>query len=272
DFTFEAWVKRASISNGYNAIVAKRHSNSVGFIWWITDGNTLRFFSVAGDLHYGSIVDTNWHHIAVTLDRDGYGVVYKDGVSVGSLDISGNTGSVTSTRLFSFGQQTQSASAFNQPFDGTIDEVRVSKTPRDSSWIKTEYNNHQYPGLFHDKGPEEVQLGVPIVSLPLPVNSATDVSLSLSELKFNLSHKDGTLMDYSVETSPDIGFDSDTGVGNGTKTVSVSSLSYSTVYTWFVNVTDGTHDVNITYTFTIEDIPDPWWNPSWEYRKPISID
>ncbi|MFE3846204.1 DUF2341 domain-containing protein, partial [Thermoplasmatota archaeon] len=272
DFTFEAWVKRASITNGYNAIVAKRHSNSAGFIWWLTDTNGLRFFSVAGNLQYGSIADTNWHHIAVTLDRDGYGVVYKDGVSVGSLDISGNTGSVSSPRLFSFGQQTQSASAFNQPFNGTIDEVRVSKTPRDSSWIKTEYNNHQYPGLFHNKGPEEVQLGVPIVSLPIPVNYATDVSILLTQLTFNLSHKDGTSMDYSVETSPSIGSGSDTGVGNGTKTVSVSGLSNSTVYTWFVNVTDGTHDVNITYTFTTEDIPDPWWNPSWEYRKPISID
>ncbi|MFE3845564.1 DUF2341 domain-containing protein, partial [Thermoplasmatota archaeon] len=274
DFTFEAWVKRASISNGYNAIVAKRHANDVGYIWWITDTNGLRFFSVAGNLQYGSIADTNWHHIAVTLDRDGYGVVYKDGVSVGSLDISGNTGSITSPRLFSFGQQTQSASAFNQPFDGTIDEVRVSKTPRDDSWIKTEYNNHQYPGLFHDLGPEELLINRPgpIVFDPIPENSAMDVSISLTELKFNLSQADGTSMDYSVETSPSIGSGSDTGVGNGTKTISVSSLSYNTIYTWFVNATDGTYDTNKTYTFTTEQATIPWWDNEWTYRRQINVD
>jgi len=68
-----------------------------------------------------------------------------------------------------------------------------------------------------------------------------------------LTDYQGDLMNYTVETSPDIGSGNGINVGNGRYTVSVSSsLNYSTTYIWRVSVTDGTHWTNITYMFTTE--------------------
>ncbi|MCK5112389.1 MAG: hypothetical protein KAQ84_02490, partial [Thermoplasmatales archaeon] len=64
----------------------------------------------------------------------------------------------------------------------------------------------------------------PIVSNPSPENGATDVSVNLSQLSFHLKDLQGDLMDYTVETSPDIGSGSSSGVGDGTYTVDVSNL------------------------------------------------
>ena len=78
-------------------------------------------------------------------------------------------------------------------------------------------------------------------------------------------------MNYTVNTVPDIGSDSQTSKINGTYTVSVSGLQYSTSYTWYVNVSDGTHWTNETFTFTTGAEPAVWWNPDWEYRKEIVV-
>jgi len=79
-------------------------------------------------------------------------------------------------------------------------------------------------------------------------------------------------MDYTVTTTPDVGSDSQTSLSNGTYNVGVSGLAYSTVYSWDVNVTDGTYWTNETYTFTTETEPTSWWDTGWLYRKNITID
>ncbi|MFE3846247.1 DUF2341 domain-containing protein, partial [Thermoplasmatota archaeon] len=85
---------------------------------------------------------------------------------------------------------------------------------------------------------------------PVPANDAVDVAITITDLTFNLVGHQGDPMDYSVETSPSIGSDSASGVGNNTYNVPVSGLAFDTVYTWFVNVTDGTYDSNKTFSFT----------------------
>jgi len=90
----------------------------------------------------------------------------------------------------------------------------------------------------------------PFVSDPVPPDGSDIVLVSLSQLSFTLTDYQGDPMDYTVETSPDIGSDSATGVGDGTYTVDVIGLDYSTEYTWYVNVTDGTYWKHETFTFT----------------------
>ena len=274
DFTFEAWVKRLS-TGAHHCIVCKRASTGVGYIWWIQNTNIMRFYAkpVGGtiDFHAGIISDSNWHHVAVTLDRDSVATVYVDGSSVDTEDISEDTGSISSTKFLAIGRQMRDDSS-SLTFDGTIDEVRVSQSVRNSSWIKTEYNNQLNPDEFFTINSEEQQPAIPIVSDPSPEDSAVDVSISLSKLSFSLSHKAGSSMNYSVETSPDVGSDSDTGVGNGTYNCTVSGITYDTTYSWYVNVTDGSNSVNKTYTFTTVQTPMPWWNTKWAYRKQITID
>jgi PKD repeat protein len=61
---------------------------------------------------------------------------------------------------------------------------------------------------------------------------------------------EGDAFDWTITTSPDIGSSSGSGESNGTKTCSVSGLTYLTTYTWFVNATDGINWTNLSYSFT----------------------
>jgi hypothetical protein len=113
----------------------------------------------------------------------------------------------------------------------------------------------------------------PIVYDPIPEDEKKFVSVNLSMLSFKLKDPQGDLMNYTVETSPDIGSGSGTGVGDGTYTVDVSGLDYLTNYIWYVNVTDGTYWKHKEFIFQTEPIMH--FNPfdeGWQYRKEITID
>jgi len=92
----------------------------------------------------------------------------------------------------------------------------------------------------------------PVQSNPNPSNGATDVSISLSQLSIDITDPDGDTFNWTIETSPNIGSSSGNNDNDGTKICNISGLQYSTTYTWYVNVTDGTDWTNQTYTFTTE--------------------
>ena len=102
----------------------------------------------------------------------------------------------------------------------------------------------------------------PTVSNPNPPDGATDIPTTLSQLSVTVEDPDGDLMNWTIETSPDVGSSSGTDDTNGTKTCSVSGLQPHTTYTWYVNVTDGTSWTNKTYTFTTLNSPPAISNPS----------
>jgi len=113
----------------------------------------------------------------------------------------------------------------------------------------------------------------PLISNPSPEDGERQVPSDLAELKFTIIDFQGDVMDYTVETSPNIGFKHETGVHNGSYSVPVSGLAQDTAYHWFVNVTDGTHPVSKTYSF-VTGFP-AQFNPfeyGWQYRKQITID
>ena len=139
----------------------------------------------------------------------------------------------------------------NNCINGIMDEVRISDTARDSNWITTSYMNQNNSGSFYNIS-NELAVGAPVISNIFPSNGAVAVSVSLSELSFNLTDYQGDSMNYAVSTSPDIGSDSVDNVYSGTFSVSVSDLSYDTTYEWNATVTDGVHSSNKTFTFTTE--------------------
>jgi hypothetical protein len=116
------------------------------------------------------------------------------------------------------------------------------------------------------------QIEPPFVSDPLPVDGDGWVSVDISELSFRLEDFQGDLMDYTVETVPNIGSCSATGVGDGTYSMDVSGLVYTTDYTWFVNVTDGKFWTRKVFVFKTQPILvfDPF-DEGWQYRKQITI-
>ncbi len=111
----------------------------------------------------------------------------------------------------------------------------------------------------------------PVVSSPSPLDGATNVPVSLSELGFTLTDYQHNPMNFTVTTNPNIGSANEINKGNGRYTLPINSLRYSATYTWTVTATDGTHWTNTTYTFATQTFY-PWWNNTWQYRKPITID
>ena len=43
----------------------------------------------------------------------------------------------------------------DREWDGTLDEARISNTPRSPDWLQTSYNNQSSPSTFYAKGSEE---------------------------------------------------------------------------------------------------------------------
>jgi len=89
----------------------------------------------------------------------------------------------------------------------------------------------------------------PSILNPSPKHNALFIPISTSNVSFDLTDHQGELMNWTVETQPDIGSGAGTNVPNGRYTVPISSLEYFTTYTWFVNVTDGTYWENKTFSF-----------------------
>jgi len=113
----------------------------------------------------------------------------------------------------------------------------------------------------------------PILTNPSPPNGERDVSMNLSQLKFTLKDYQSDTMDYTVQTSPNIGSAQGTDVHDGTYTIPINGLTYGATYHWYVNVTDGVYWTRKVFSF--ETGYPTQFNPfdyGWQYRKQITID
>ena len=93
------------------------------------------------------------------------------------------------------------------------------------------------------------------ITNPNPANNSNSVSYNQVNVSVYISDPEGDTFNWSIESYPDIGSNSSNGDSNGTKQAIISgNLSYQTVYTWYVNATDGDVTENKTYVFTVEDL------------------
>jgi hypothetical protein len=95
----------------------------------------------------------------------------------------------------------------------------------------------------------------PLLTEESPPNDSTGVQVSFSSLTIKIEDPDGDNFDWTIETSPNIGNNSGLNDTNGSKTCSISGLSYSTTYYWIVNAFDGTDWTNETYNFKTSSPP-----------------
>ena len=101
----------------------------------------------------------------------------------------------------------------------------------------------------------ETEQIAPIVTNPYPQNNEPFIPINLTKLKFDLSDPQGDHMDYTVETSPNIGSGSGTNVPAGTYIINITNnLDYLTNYKWFINATDGENWKHQIFTFITEPI------------------
>ena len=106
----------------------------------------------------------------------------------------------------------------------------------------------------------------PFLSNPNPADESLGISISFSSLSIMIQDPEGDHFNWMITTSPNVGSNTGTGASNGTKTCSISGLTSSMTYTWYVSVTDGFHWTNKTYIFTTAFNPD-----AWKYWKKITV-
>jgi len=264
--TVEAWV-RLDAKTDDSRVVLKYNGDAGWILWYDVGEDCWTVGARDGDIGYGKFTQSSpvigdWYHVVGVYDGSEVSI-FVDGV-LGAVQESLSSMSASPDNLF-IGKE------FVQGFmDGVVDEVRVSSIARNISWIQTQYYNQYNTSDFYDIGPQQTS-SMPVVFNESPADGSSMILISLSELRFNLSHTQGSVMNYTVETSPYIGGGVGQNVSNDSFSVAVSDLDYSTIYTWFVNVSDGSHWVNESFGFSTEAAPVPWWDSSWEYRKMISV-
>ncbi|MCH7535767.1 MAG: DUF2341 domain-containing protein, partial [Bacteroidetes bacterium] len=160
NLTISGWTKLESLPSVVGdqmGIASKWESGNLSYDLYIDDGpengadNVGRFkLTDNNSSHRDADGDTElsaatWYYLTAVYNSTDQRVYLN-----GSFDASGDNPSSHSTGIydgasqFSIGRQSSNANEM----DGLIDEVRISNTARDSSWIGTEYRNQNSPGTF----------------------------------------------------------------------------------------------------------------------------
>ncbi|MBL7939013.1 MAG: alkaline phosphatase family protein [Flavobacteriales bacterium] len=143
DFSIECNVKMPSSWSGDPVFVGNKDwdsGNNAGFVLSTTGtGHTWKFNLGDGtdriDLNGRPINDDQWHHLAVTCDRDGEARIFQDGLLMASVDMS-LIGDVNTPYPMCFGQD--GTTTYGIPLTGTLCDVRIWRKALDintvSSW------------------------------------------------------------------------------------------------------------------------------------------
>ena len=147
-------------------------------------------------------------------------------------------------------QQTNGSVDVSSPALVVWDYYSNASTPNTKYWWKvnaTDGSGGYHEEIYHFTTSVN---NPPDLSYENPIHLLTGVPTSLSAVNITIADEDGDPMDWSIETSPNIGSNSGNNEGNGSKSCSILGLIEGTIYYWYVNVTDGIMWTNETYSFT----------------------
>ena len=264
-FMVEAWIKMDDVTR--RQVIANKWTTATPQRAWFLDYESstsgLGFFVSQDGTNYPYYYANQfkptigaWYYIVAVWRSGQPAVFYVNGSQIPTSTAQGGTVASIYNNPSAPLDIGRSTYITGRNFDGVIDEVRISNSARSPEWISTCYNNQISTSNFYTVGPEESS-GAPIVSNPDPPDGAINVITSLSQLSFNLTDPNGDHMNFSVTTNPNIGSGSLTDQVNGIYSFTVSGLTYSTFYTWQLNVTDGVSWTNKTYTFNTQSPQSP---------------
>ena len=161
-FTVSAWIQPDFIqTNASDRDVVDKWGSSAGWRLWFKELKDDFKFKVRPGGGTTATITTNltWtagtpHFLVGTYDGTNVRI-YWDGVQENSKAASGTL--AANNADVSIG--VNSGTSNGTPFDGDIDEVRISDAARSAGWILTEYNNQSDPPSFYTVGPEEQDTG-----------------------------------------------------------------------------------------------------------------
>jgi pectate lyase len=131
DFSLLAWIKFANkpASGGFGIITVSPSSGNVRMRFAIGTDGKLRYGLYSGSWTEKTgigddLSDGEWHHVAVTFDRDGYAKAYVDGVlEDDTLYIASKTGTVSGTHYVGYDSYLTT-----KYFNGSMDEMKEYST------------------------------------------------------------------------------------------------------------------------------------------------
>lgn len=153
NFTVSAWVKPAALSGVQRVIGSSRTTTNNGWGFG-PNGTDLRFTTYLVkdyDLASVGLATNTWQKIDAVMSSNNV-TFYVNGVNKGTVThTTGGNASTDDNLLIGNSTFTGSSNPAEQ-FNGLIDELKVSNTPRSAGWITTEYNNQNSPGTFSTIG------------------------------------------------------------------------------------------------------------------------
>jgi hypothetical protein len=207
--TVEAWM-RTSTTGSPQHVASKEESPGAGWDLMVWSSNEARF-TVYDDAVPASatvqavvVTDNAWHYLVGRWNRvTSTAELFVDGVSAatttnGSLGASSFSG----PGPFVIGEEGDASRGFN--FNGTIDEVRFSKVPRSSDWIKAQ--NLSMRDSFVSFG-AEVAGCCGLTTTEVPGSTITVTSPNQFEMRFNLALGGGIDQFYDLAEDPSRTYD-----------------------------------------------------------------
>ena len=233
--TLEAWIKPAS-EGTYQFAIDKSKGGTVGYTLAASDSGGGAYLAIdSGYITINSAIATGvWNHLVgvATWNGSSYNLaIYLNGVNQ-TNGISGGTDTLTDPGTdVALGRRNYDASTY---LDGSLDEVRISKTARSADWIATEYNNQSNPSNFYSVGAAFTGGGGP----PSPViSSLSPPSVVAGAAAQTLAINGSGFLSTSTVTFNDVGHAA-TFVNSTQLTILLSAPDQATAGSYPVVVTD----------------------------------
>ena len=203
------------------------------------DGNLIVAYNGGSWMAYVTAPSANaWHHFVYTTQDSGASgrSLYIDGVSTGTFpNYADPSFAIASYDLGAY-------PTYYYPFDGSMDELRVSKTARSRAWIATEYNNQNSPSGFFSEGSQQTNSGstVTITVTSAPSGLSLSVNGTACTAPCSFQWTPGSNQTIAVSTSPQGGGTgtqyayanwSDSGAQSHSITVPSSAATYTANFT-----------------------------------------
>jgi len=232
--SIEVWSK-ATRFNSWRTIASKDEAGI--FEWWFGFGgnNKLDFKFSAGTDRYGTtaLSDSNWHYL-VGIYNGTHISLFVDGLLDNTPETNGNI--LPNTGTLNIGVTKYGGGNY---YSGTLDELRISNIARNSSWIRTTYQNQQNPESFMSREAEESYL----YTLTLTTSGTGTGSIHASPTG---PYSNGTTVTIWANASAGSTFTGFAGALTGTTTPQILAIHQNTVVNAQFTLLEGHYSITIT--------------------------
>jgi hypothetical protein len=152
NFSISFWMKSASTNTADAWVISKKKQTGAGILIGVEFGLPYVFLhdpstvdnNITQIHFYGTpvVVNENWHHLILTVQRDSSVRLYVNGVLDKDISMNQLTGTLTSAASFTIGRRSSTTTTPNAIYyNGAVDEVGVWNRVLSATEVSTLYSN-----------------------------------------------------------------------------------------------------------------------------------